>query len=467
MRKSLVLALVLVFAIAGATFAATPSIGGEFSFSAEHNDAKTFFGEYNLSKELELTIRFAEEQDAWDASIAVKALSEKPGLGRYIVNLNDDAFKATVWGNYGNGNIGHLGDALGFLRVSGQNGGDAPKLRVTTNLGGVDVATQFEGNSIYATGSMGLDEFTLGATVKHTKGDNDFAVFGGADLGIVGVDAAYAVNSEDSDNTAMGVKASADVTEQLSLSALYQDVAAKYDGTSKYSLGATFTEGLLKASVDHEKNTDDQVSTNTITVTYRGSEDNVAFGDLFKGGDYYKNVAPAFEASYATNDGDDAVASTITLKATAPIVPEQLWINAELKMESGDKTFTRDTGHGALPEPDEDDNSIVQSVESATSITLNAYAPMGEKLVFKPHVSSVSYSNVSFQEVDENGIDVATGYSGSGNASKLTVKLDADYKLAEDATITFGIGQTSYSGSGDFQNADPERFSSIGFKVEF
>src|SRR5690606_35820784 len=215
----------LVFAFASVSLAATPSISGEFKATATYEDEEKFFGPYTNSAELSLSVSFASEEDNWDASFALKGLGvlEDVSLGRYIVNVKEDAFKFTAWGNYDTGNIGTLGDALEFLPVDGKNAAAQPKFRLTTNLGGVDAAVQVEHNgAIYLNGEMGFDQFTLGATVAHrtasSENYNDFAVYGGADLGVVNVDAAfYATGAEEKDNTAIGVAASSDITEQLNV----------------------------------------------------------------------------------------------------------------------------------------------------------------------------------------------------------------------------------------------------------
>src|SRR5690606_27538725 len=214
MRKSLALALARVFAFASVSLAATPTFDAEFSATARHDGDDRFFGQYEITKALNLTVGLKSEQENWDATFSLTG-EDTLGvtLGRYIVNVNEDAFKFTAWGNYGTGNIGTLGDALGFLPVSGQNDKAEPKFRLTTNLGGVDAAVQVEHKgAIYLNGEMGFDQFTLGATVarnEDTAAYNDFAVYGGADLGVVNVDAAfYATGAEEKDNTAIGVAAS-------------------------------------------------------------------------------------------------------------------------------------------------------------------------------------------------------------------------------------------------------------------
>src|SRR5690606_35329524 len=342
MRKSLALALALVFAFASVSLAATPSISGEFKATATYEDEEKFFGPYTNSASLSLSVSFASEEDNWDASFALKGLSDLDGvtLGRYIVNVKEDAFKFTAWGNYDTGNIGTLGDALDFLPVDGKNAAAQPKFRLTTNLGGVDAAVQVEHTgAIYLNGEMGFDQFTLGATVAHrtasSKNYNDFAVYGGADLGIVNVNAAFASTGEaDKDNTAMGIKASSDITEQLSVEATYVTSGKEWDDDDdRFSLGATFTEGLFQAGASYTQNQDQKTSGYKVSVVYRGSEDNVAFDDLFEDDEYFNNVAPAFGLWYNVDgvaEGQKAT-STITLKGTAPVVADQLWVLGSIK----------------------------------------------------------------------------------------------------------------------------------------
>src|SRR5690554_1274301 len=317
MRKSLALALALVFAFASVSLAATPSISGEFTATATHEDDEKFFGPYTNSASLSLSVSFASEEDNWDASFALKGLSDLDGvtLGRYIVNVKEDAFKFTAWGNYGTGNIGTLGDALGFLPVDGKNAAAQPKFRLTTNLGGVDAAVQVEHNgAIYLNGEMGFDQFTLGATVarnEDTAAYNDFAVYGGADLGVVNVDAAfYATGAEEKDNTAIGVAASSDITEQLNVYAEYVTAGEKSKIDSGYTLGAAFTQGLIRIAGEYDRNESDRDQTIEASVVYRGSEDNVAFGDLFKASQYFKNVAPAFGLTYKVETPDEKKATS-------------------------------------------------------------------------------------------------------------------------------------------------------------
>src|SRR5690606_31685772 len=330
-----------------------------------------------------LSVSFASEEDNWDASFALKGLSDLDGvtLGRYIVNVKEDAFKFTAWGNYGTGNIGTLGDALGFLPVDGKNAAAQPKFRLTTNLGGVDAAVQVEHNgAIYLNGEMGFDQFTLGATVarnEDTAAYNDFAVYGGADLGVVNVDAAfYATGAEEKGNTAIGVAASSDITEQLNVYAEYVTAGEKSKIASGYTLGAAFTQGLIRIAGEYDRNEWDPhpdfepSTTIEASVVYRGSEDNVAFGDLFKANQYFKNVAPAFRLTYTVSTPDEKKAtSTITVQGAAPVVADQLWVLGRIEAKSKEDGFDIEIG---------DEPATKATAASSTTVKLQGYAPVGK-----------------------------------------------------------------------------------------
>src|SRR5690606_30334424 len=124
MRKSLVLALVLVFAIAGAAFAATPTVSGSLEATTE----RTSFTQKNAADEfeegyvdgfgseadLELGLKIAPEDGAWDATVTVHGLagSQDATFGFYRLNVSDDVFSATVWGQHATStaSIGHKQD---------------------------------------------------------------------------------------------------------------------------------------------------------------------------------------------------------------------------------------------------------------------------------------------------------------------------------------------------------------------
>src|SRR5690625_3626693 len=134
MRRSVLLALVLVLALAGSSFAATLTWEGEFTAEGKYSsnggayaDAENspFFGPYTMTPDLTLKFGIKEDKGIWDADFALTGLvSGNARLGKYTVNVNEEAFQVVAWGNYANNDntgIGHKGDALALLRLAGDN----------------------------------------------------------------------------------------------------------------------------------------------------------------------------------------------------------------------------------------------------------------------------------------------------------------------------------------------------------
>jgi hypothetical protein len=71
MRKSLALALVLVFVITGAAFAATPSFSGNISVTAESE--KSFTGPFTITPSFRTDMDIAEKGETWQVDVRVRA----------------------------------------------------------------------------------------------------------------------------------------------------------------------------------------------------------------------------------------------------------------------------------------------------------------------------------------------------------------------------------------------------------
>lgn len=472
MRKSLVLALVLVLAVAGASFAADVSWGGKFEADGKWNsdfvpaDEAKFFGQYELGSKLTLSLKAADEDGVWDVAADITDVGGDTKLGKYTVKLNDDAFKVTAWGKYGaTAGIGDKSDELDLVVVSGKNTSEVPKIRVTTELGGFDLLTQVESKNLFVNGAADLSGFTLGATLDHKfadvdKAENRFAVYGSSEFSGVKVDGAFATRTGDDvdteDNSAFGVKASADVTEQINVSGSYRSVGENFTGTetvSGYDLGAKYTEGLLQASLKYDVSTNDpkdsKDDTTKITVgaTYRGSDENHAFADLFKADKYYENVAFAFGAKYTANDADDAPKSMIELDAAGPVVADQLWVKGNVTLAQNDAGFTRKFTPSYGTAGDVDD------IKSYTGVTVDGYAAVGEKLALKPRVKSEQWTFVG--PVDDS-------------ATSLLVQVEAKYALTADASLTAKLGQENLTRSiNNVSTSAVNRFNSVGISVSF
>src|SRR5690606_29907189 len=269
------------------------------------------------------------------------------------------------------------------------------------------------------------------------------------------------------DNTAIGVKASSDITEQLNVYGQYVSAAANSGKSTGYKLGGTFTEGVIQAAAEYNRDDKDKDSTAKVSVVYRGSEDNVAFDDLFEDDEYFNNVAPAFGASYSVSSADSgASVSTIAVQGTAPVVPGQFWILGSIKSSSARKGGSVDVDVIEFPAEDNEKHEI--SALGSTIVKLQGYAPVG-KLVFKPSVTSASYSDATLTttKLDNKGNETGPKTTYNGGLSVFKVGLDVDYNVASDVTLSFGIGQASYSVPDDFPGKADERYTKFGVKVSF
>lgn len=325
MRKSVVLALVLVLALAGATFAATPQFSGTLEVKAD--SAGSFVGPFTLGHKFSLGLKFDEEGENWTANVGLAGQDLVSGgsTGNFVL----DNYKATFQGTGFDVAVAHkqsvgagLGDRFKFYGLSTHSSGDTNhRIRLNTKLVDQDVHFQLgtDTSELRARTQGETDAFNWGVTAGvDLSNTSQFGVVvdGGLSLGIVDVFAAAGSVG----GTVWGVGADAQVTEQFSVDAEY-----KHDSTWK--VGAEYEEGLLRTTA-----TFNSANNATVGLIYRGDAGNQSFGDLFKDDKYYLNVAPAFGGSYATNG------SKVTLNATAPLA-DNFAIRGKVEIASGNTDF--------------------------------------------------------------------------------------------------------------------------------
>lgn len=323
MRKSLVLALVLVFAIAGASFAATPQFSGELQIKAESN--ASFTGPFAVSVgKAELGIKFAEEGENWELNVGLAAADLLAGggftLSTYSGKMAGEGFDVALARNV---NMGALATPFKYVELPNKVAED--RIRFTTELGGLSTAAELKAGAkdIKIFTSTDVNDMTIGAGIvldQDNSANSSYVGFAKTSFDIVDVD--VAVGSVKG-STVWGIGAEAGLTEQLTVAGEYE-----YDGS--WNVEATFTEGVMQAKAGYDND-----SVATASFTYRGSEDNQAWADLFKDDKYYLNVAPAFKVSYTTTK------SKITLDGTAPLA-DNVHAKAQVVVEDGDTSITAD-----------------------------------------------------------------------------------------------------------------------------
>ncbi|MFS8628972.1 MAG: hypothetical protein FWJ73_06410 [Limnochordales bacterium] len=348
MRKSLALALVLVFVITGAAFAATPSFSGNISVTAE---SESFTGPFTITPSFRTDMDIAEKGETWQADVRVRATwdptdtdSVNIAINRYRGIFNGEGFTATIARNYSLGNIDTPFEAI---RQAGNPSG-VDQIRVSADLGGIAIATQLVGgNELKVRAQTSVDNFTIGAgaELKLDLEKSNYAGYVTTSFGDL-ISSAQVLFGSFNDTFKTAVGATIKPTEQLSVDVRYatEDVG---NATKGYYVGGTFTEGLLQAKASiAEKDTEISAS-----FVYRGSENNVAFGDLFSDDYWADNVAPAFGVFYTSTEsaadpkielkGVFATADNFVARASITLEGSKNDISAEAKLGLTEKVTLR------------------------------------------------------------------------------------------------------------------------------
>lgn len=334
MRKSLALALVLVFVITGAAFAATPSFSGNISVTAESEDG--FTGPFTITPSFRTDMDIAEKGETWQVDVRVRATW--PGtdptdpveinINRYRGIFNGEGFTATIARNY---SLGNIDTPFAAIRQDSNPSGD--QIRVSADLGGIAIATQLVSGSdvLKVRAQTSVDNFTIGAGAELKLGDLENSNYAGYVTTSFGdlISSAQVLFGSFDDTFKTAVGATIKPTEQLSVDVRYATEKVG-NATKGYYVGGTFTEGLLqaKASIAEED------TTISASFVYRGSENNVAFGDLFSDDYWADNVAPAFGVFYTSKES--AADPTIELKGVFATA-DNFVARASIKLEGSKK----------------------------------------------------------------------------------------------------------------------------------
>lgn len=321
MRKSFVLALVLVMAVASASLAATPSFSGNLKLTAKSDGS--FTGPFTLTPSARVDVNFAESGDNWSLDARLRATWNGKddvtfGIHRYKGVLQAGSVTAMAWRNYEEKNID---TPFRWVRLAGEPGEKVDALRLSADVSGVQIDAQLQNddadkNDLRLRAETKVSDFTIGAGIRHgmgTDATSDYVLYGKTSVGIVDLTGMYGSLAGDGHYL---VDVAAKVTDAITVGATYTDVS---HGSSKkgYGVRANFTQGLLYADAKHwELNSETQ-----FWFKYRGSEDNQPFSILFNededdwNDDWYKNVAPAFGVNYTSKTTEP---SKIKLYGVAP-----------------------------------------------------------------------------------------------------------------------------------------------------
>nr|MBO2472443.1 hypothetical protein [Bacillota bacterium] len=350
------MALVLVFVITGAAFAATPSFSGNISVTAESEDG--FTGSFTITPSFRTDMDIAEKGETWQVDVRVRATwdpkdtdSVNIAINRYRGIFNGEGFTATIARNYSLGNIDTPFAAIRQnSNPSDEDKNPLDQIRVSADLGGIAIATQLVSGSdlLKVRAQTSVDNFTIGAGAELNLKDLEKSNYAGYVTTSFGdlISSAQVLFGSFNDTFKTAVGATIKPTEQLSVDVRYATEKVG-NATKGYYVGGTFTEGLLqaKASIAEED------TTISSSFVYRGSENNVAFGDLFSDDYWADNVAPAFGVFYTSKEsaadptielkGVFATADNFVARASIKLEGSKNDISAEAKLGLTEKVTLR------------------------------------------------------------------------------------------------------------------------------
>ncbi|MBO8142290.1 MAG: hypothetical protein H0Z37_08975 [Firmicutes bacterium] len=464
MKKTVVLALALVLAVAGASMAASPSFSGELEVALENEDG-IITGKYTLTPTLTFDVNLGEEGDNWQLEAVIQyevdglSSSQTAGfsLDEYKADLFFDPFTVTLARDY---DLDEVETPLEYITVIEEEY-EGDRVRVTADFSGVNVVAGMtdvnnsdatKGSDLRLLAETTAGEMTVGGAVRVNTDDTedyDAAGYVKTQVDIVSLEAIVGQFSGEESGTyseeftAFGVKATADLTEQLSVRASYD--TNKEGGEEKgYAVGATFTEGLIQVEGDYEELYEEA----TVSLVYRGAEDNLSFDDLFDGDvviddedwDWFTTTAFAARLDYTSKDEANKPESDIRVRVAGPVT-DQMWIYGEYRVESADDSFE-------VEFEDASGSTTTYDVTEQTQLLLRALGQLTDKLVIKPSVSHTTWEQTA-----------------TGPESELQLDLTLEYSVGEGATIEASIGQIDVElGASD---PEPERYTKVAYTIEF
>ncbi len=469
MKKALVLSLVLVFALAGATAMAAVNFSGSYEAGIKQDaeELKVGWGQFEFYDELKLNLS-VESEDAlnweFEADLGNLVAEEALVFGEYKLSVYDRYFDVDVWGR-GKEHTS-VSDAVGLMEAAATFAGDG-KMRATVHSLDlpvvdeielvVDVEPGYPDGKLVAFTEVSILDYMVGLGFQRDfDGRNTGLVHGAVDLDFAKVDVSAGMTLGEDNPFAFGAKTEIPVMDELTLDAGFEVRQQGYtnDGdTQKMNFGATYTEDMfqVKGSFAGEGTMDTGFAGDKTTLAasaaYRMS-DTVGFGDLFGKYNELDAMAVKLGAEIVTDKTDvvDETTTTLRLDAAAPLMPDMAWGKADVQYIMNNQN-TYEIG-------EYNDETITALAGTALKANAALYVTPIERLTLKPSVGYTMFSN------GEAGVDVAT------EGSILTVKNVTEYEVGS-ALLSFELGQNMYDIETATDSVANNQFATLSVKVDF
>lgn len=463
MRRSVVLALVLVLALGVPTFA---GFSGSVEFSVKTATDTTNFTKPDEDWKLDdpttkITVSFSGSQEGiWEVSgtldkdlgiddLFLKAVA--PEFTFYAVKDTDDS-----------SGVGELKDPLGLVTLGDLTGKTGARLE--SSLLGPKVTLQAAEGKLGLAGSYSAQPLTVGGVTNltlpgaGTKLSGPAAGYATVNLGIATVTGSFGVDTSKSDkNSGFGGKVTVTPIQGLTVNGSLVRKDVNFGDATTVSTDATLVQGLLrfKAAYSDTKNVSAGAAVSSsvsASVDYRGSEENQAFDDLFKSTKYYLNKAIAANASFELKKAKDSqLANPTTVlgaKAVAPLIPGVAVAKVEFLYESDkDSEFTAftDTSTGAAGVT----RYVYKSADTHMKLDGRVNYKLSDKVTFAPYVTVQSWGNADVVTQTWDATNNTWGKDNmvkadAGSVSQIDLGGELKYTLSDAATIKFGVARSNY-----------------------
>ncbi len=425
MKKSLVLALVLVLAFA-ATSLANPTFSGEFTSELKWAGSKLELDKGVLKPEIKINLNAAAGDDNWSFSASLGNLADSVNLASYVLTLNDDHFTAYVFRSRSIPG-GDKSSRLGFVSAPGWAWtATVDTLRVVAPVAEVATVTFQTQNPtthgfLFVDGNLAGHSVGFATRLNMAEFDKSLLVgYGTVKMDPVTVDVEAGIDLSASENNLLyGVRANVKASDQVTVAATFTGRQANVGDENKLNASLTFEEVNLRATAGFTNTAKPVESTTALTVNagvrYRLNTD-VAYANLFHNAHWFKVTAAAFGLDVSQSvSTKDVTTLRGTFYAGAPVLTDMLQAKLELHYAN------QDDGKLGMG-----NNSFAQtSVDVRANLNIKA----SSKLSLTPRANFVAFMDgVGGSATEGSHLVIGTGavYGiGSGSAS---VGIDLEHK---------------------------------------
>lgn len=355
MKKTLILTLVLVMALASTAFAGV-NMEGEFKlvWTQDKDKLEWFNGASTFKPNAALKFKPNASGKNWsfNSTIASTEWWKAPGGGeaaipftveQYKLNIKDEYFTLNAWRRDW---VGDKGDPVGLLPTAGGWPHSADRVRLEVPVAGVATITsdyEVQRKSIFTFVDFDVAGTPLGLRYDRKFGDasDSVAAYAMLDFGVVEVQpiVGMTLTEDKEDNLGFGVRTIVPIVTDLKANINFKERQANFEGGRLREVNAIldYTD-LVRGQVVFSQTGDDLGETKTTVNAYYRANTKKGWGDLFANDHWFdiKDIAARAEVTLQKDK------TTYEAWFTSPIASEKILARANAKYEDDNYNITTD-----------------------------------------------------------------------------------------------------------------------------